>query len=186
MKPGSTSKGKTVINSGSPQPGEPVYLTIGRVRRPHGVKGEILSELVTEHPENIVAGKKVLIGDSLIPCVISRIRQADKLWLVSFEGYDDCQMVEGFRNQQIYIYFKDAAPLPEGSFYHHEIIGMRVFDENEELLGMVSEIVVTGANDVYVVSQDSGAEILIPAIKSVIMKMDRESRSMVVRQQEWL
>lgn len=186
MKDRSSSRRQKEVNPGSPQQGEPVYLTVGRIRRPHGVKGELLTEFITEHPENLTAGKQVLIGNALVPCVISSIRQADKFWLVCFEGYDDCQTVEIFRNQQIFIHIKDAAPLPEGKFYHHEIIGMQVFDENHELLGTVAEVIVTGANDVYVVTDSSGAEILIPAIKSVIINMDRESRSMVVRQQEWL
>lgn len=173
------------LQPGSPQPGEPVYLMIGRLRRPHGVNGELLLELTTEHPEKVKPGLGVYIGENKTPLKIARIRAANKLWLVSFEGYDQIQQVEWFTNQWVYISDKDAAPLPEGRYYHHEIIGMQVFSDQGELLGVVSEIIVTGANDVYVVKSESGTEILLPAIKSVIIEIDREAHRIVARQQEW-
>jgi 16S rRNA processing protein RimM len=171
---------------GSPQTGEPVYLMIGKLRRPHGVRGELWLELVTEHPERIHAGVPVFIGDKKTEVSVSSIHAADKLWLVSFADYNDCQMVEGFRNQRVYIQARQAAPLAAGRYYHHEIIGMKVYTETHDLIGVVDEILVTGANDVYVVKSDDGTEILVPAIKSVIMEIDKEAGCMVVRQQEWL
>ncbi len=171
---------------GSPQPGEPVYLIIGKLRRPHGVKGELSLELTTEHPEKIIAGMTVYVGKKKTAGKIANIRMANKFWLVSFEGYHDCEQVEGFRNQWVYIRRADSAPLPDGRYYHHEIIGMKVYSETGVLLGVVSEILVTGANDVYIVKNEGGAEILLPAIKSVIIEIDREAGRMVVNQQEWL
>lgn len=186
MKSRSTGKRKIEITSGSPQSGEPVYLTIGWLRRPHGLGGEVLSELTPEHLEIVKAGCHVFVGKSLIPCSVDGVRQADKLWLLHFEGYDDSESVVGFRNMEIHIDVKDAAPLAEGQFYHHEIIGMRAFDEKNEFLGTVEEIIVTGANDVYVIRREIGDDVLVPAIKSVVIHMDRDSRSMIVRPQEWL
>ncbi len=171
---------------GSPQPGEPVYLMIGKLRRPHGVKGELWLELTTEHPERIRTGVSILIGEDKTEVKVENIRAADKLWLISFAGYQDCQEVEGFRNQWVFIEAKQAAPLPAGRYYHHEIIGMKVFTETHDLIGVVDEILVTGANDVYVVKNDKGTETLVPAIKSVILEIDKEMGRMIVRQQEWL
>ena len=70
--------------------------------------------------------------------------------------------------------------------YLNEIIGMQVLDESEQSIGAVTEVIVTGANDVYVIRSESGEEVLIPAIKSVILKMDREANLMIIRLQEWL
>lgn len=177
---------KNTSQPGSPQPGEPVYLMIGKLRRPHGVRGELWLELTTEHPENIHDGSTVFIGEKKTAVTIEHIRPADKLWLVSFTDYADCQVVEVFRNQRVYIPAKNAVPLAEGQYYHHEIIGMKVYNESLALLGVVEDILVTGANDVYVVKSENGSEVLVPAIKSVIIEIDRNTGRMVVRLQEWL
>jgi len=105
---------KNTSQPGSPQPGEPVYLMIGKLRRPHGVRGELWLELTTEHPENIHDGSTVFIGEKKTAVTIEHIRPADKLWLVSFTDYADCQVVEVFRNQRVYIPAKNAVPLAEG------------------------------------------------------------------------
>jgi 16S rRNA processing protein RimM len=173
-------------HSGSPQSGEPVYLTIGKLRRPHGVKGEILMEMMTEFSENIKPGIQVLVGIKKKPCTVSSIRQANKLWLVSLLGFEDCESVEIFRNQRIYMDAAQLKPLPVGRFYQHEVIGMQVLDENREVLGEVTDILVTGANDVYVIGTDSGEELLIPAIKSVIISMDRDTNAMIVHPMDWV
>lgn len=173
-------------NSGSPQSGEPVYLTIGKFRRPHGVKGEILMEMVTEFPENIKPGIQVFVGIKKKPCTISSIRQTNKLWLVSLFGFEDCESVEIFRNQWVYMDAEQLKPLPAGLFYQHEVIGMQVLDENRQRLGKVTEILVTGANDVYVIGTDSGEELLIPAIKSVIISMDRDTNTMILHPIDWI
>lgn len=174
------------IQPGSPQPGEPVYLMIGKLRRPHGVKGELSLELTSEQPEKITSGMSVFIGKKKLAVKISQLRSANKFWLVSFEGYEDCEHVDGFRNQFLYTRTEDSPPLPTGRYYHHEIIGLKVYSETHEPLGVVSEILVTGANDVYVVRNENGSEVLLPAIKSVILEIDRGAGIMLVNQQEWL
>lgn len=171
---------------GSPQPGEPVYLMIGRLRRSHGINGDLLLELLTEFPERIKPGVTIHIGSAKTSVIISNIRLANKLYIVSFKGYESEQVVKQFSNQWIYIRTADAAPLPEGRYYHHEIVGLRVLTEKRELLGEISEIMVTGANDVYVIKDQNGGESLIPAIKSVIVKYDLEAGEVIIRQQEWL
>ena len=66
--------------------------------------------------------------------------------------------------------------LPEGEFYYHELQGLSVVDENGGSLGKVTEILQTGANDVYVVTNNAGREILLPAIAEVILNVDLESK----------
>jgi 16S rRNA processing protein RimM len=77
-----------------------------------------------------------------------------------------------YRNQWVFIKKKDAPPLPKGQHYKHELYGLKVVDENDNPLGELVEIIETGANDVYVVRNDSGKEILLPAIPSVILDLD--------------
>jgi 16S rRNA processing protein RimM len=76
--------------------------------------------------------------------------------------------------------------LPEGKIYQHELFGFKVVDENENLLGELVEIIVTGANDVYVIKNEAGKELLLPAIPSVILDLDPERRLMRVHLLEGL
>ncbi len=185
MKPASSDKSRKTIKPGSPQTGEPVYLTIGKLRRTHGVRGEIIMDALTDFPETITTGMTVYIGAHHKQQIISSVRPADKTLLIAFEGFDDCDKVGIFRNQFVFIKTKDAAPLEEGKFYHHEVIGMEVIDENGAHIGKISEIINTGANDVYVIQPESGVEILIPAIKSIVLEIDKNTGKMRVRIPEW-
>ncbi|MEO7838823.1 MAG: ribosome maturation factor RimM, partial [Anaerolineales bacterium] len=100
--------------------------------------------------------------------------------LVKFKGIETPENAGLFRNQWVYIQAKDASPLPEGQLYRHELIGFRVVDETDNVLGELTEILETGANDVYVVKDQAGKELLLPAIPSVILDLDAERRLMRV------
>lgn len=185
MKPLTSKRSEKFPKTGSPQTGEPVYLTIGKLRRTHGVQGEIIMDALTDVPETITAGLVVFVGGHHKEVKIKSVRQADKSYLVAFEGYDDCDQVGIFRNQYVFIKTKDAAPLEVGKYYQHEVIGMEVVDESGSHIGKVAEIISTGANDVYVILPESGEEILIPAIKAVILEIDAVKKKMKVRLPEW-
>lgn len=171
--------------SGSPQSGGPVFLTIGKLQRTHGVKGEIVMDILTDFPERISSGNTVYIGQKHMEYTIASIRPTSDKLLVSFNGFTDCDQVSILRNQYIYIKTEDANLLPEGEFYHHEIIGMQVFDESGTNIGSIKEILVTGANDVYVITGQAEEEILLPAIRSAVISIERQSRKMVVKLPEW-
>ncbi|HCS40604.1 MAG TPA: 16S rRNA processing protein RimM [Anaerolineaceae bacterium] len=170
---------------GSPQSGGPVFLTIGKLQRTHGVKGEIVMELMTDFPEKILPGNIVFIGSKQQPYEIASVRPAADKMLISFKGFNDCDQVSILRNQVVSIKTEDANQLPEGEFYHHEIIGMTVVEEDGKLVGSIEEILVTGANDVYIIKNENGEELLLPAIKDAVRSIDRRSRKMVVKLPEW-
>jgi len=180
-----SSNKKPIQKTGSPQSGGPAYLTIGKLQRTHGVKGEIVMQIMTDFPEKIVKGKVVFIGARHVEYVVRSVRATDQKLLVSFEGLNDCDQVAILRNQVVTIKTEDANQLPEGEFYHHELIGMKVCEENGTLVGTVQEILVTGANDVYVVQQADGGEVLIPAIRDVILNIDSKNGRMTVKLPEW-
>ena len=85
-----------------------------------------------------------------------------------------------FRNQWVYVKAADVPPLPEGQYYKYELIGLDVVDDQGNALGKLNEILETGANDVYVVKNESGKEILLPAIPPVILDVDMGQRVMKV------
>ena len=87
-----------------------------------------------------------------------------------------------FTNTLVHVKADKLPDLPDGEYYHHEIIGMKVLLESGEVLGTVKEIVETGANDVYVVTSVTGdkKEILIPAIDEVLLEIDVSSKQMKI------
>jgi 16S rRNA processing protein RimM len=171
--------------SGSPA-GEPVYLVIGYLRRAHGVRGEIIMDLHTDFPERIRSGRKVLIGENYQPFTLDTVRPHSDGLLVSIRGVGTPEEVGKYRNQWVYVKASDVPPLPEGKHYQYELIDLDVVDENGNPLGKLVEILETGANDVYVVQDDSGKEILLPAIPSVIMDLDMSQRTLRVHLLEGL
>jgi 16S rRNA processing protein RimM len=163
--------------SGSPDPGEPEFLAVGQLRRPHGVRGEILMSVWTEYPERLVPGAMVYVGDGQIPVHIRSVRWHRDDMLIAFEGYLTRETVGLFRNQILMVHAADLPPLEDGEFYLHQLIGMIVVDDQAgTILGAITEIIETGANDVYIVRNESGSEILLPAIDPVILDIDIEKR----------
>ena len=170
---------------GSPD-GEPVYLVVGFLRRAHGVKGEMIMDLHTDFPERLQGGRKLFVGDAHRSLTLTGARSHAKGMLVKFKGVETPEDTIPLRNQWIYVKASDVPALPEGQIYQHELFGFKVMDENENLLGELVEIIETGANDVYVVRDESGKEILLPAIPSVIMEVDPIRRSLRVHLLEGL
>ncbi len=138
-------------------------------------------EVITDFPERITKGTSLYIGEEHLRVEVSGRRMHSRGMLISFVGYQTPQEVERFRNQWVYVSSSDRPKLPEGEYYHHEIIGLTVEDEAGEVLGVVKAILETGANDVYVVQAASGKEILIPAITSIVLEINLEQNKMLVR-----
>jgi 16S rRNA processing protein RimM len=166
--------------AGSPAAGEPDFLAVGKVRRPHGVAGDVLVEIYTDFPERFQPGATVYAGENHVPMVISRQRSHNDGLLLAFIGFSTPEEVSRFRNQILYIKGTEAIELPDGEYYFHDLLGLSVADESGEPLGEVTEIMETGANDVYVVTNKAGRELLLPAISEVIREVDLVSKSMKV------
>jgi len=170
---------RKTIPSGSP-PGEPEYLVIGFLRRPHGVKGEILMDLHTDFPERLKIGRTLFLGDAHTPAVLTGARSQGAAMLVQLQGVGTPEAAGKLRNTWVSVRRSDVPGLPAGQIYQHDLIGLSVVDEESVPLGRITEIIETGANDVYVVTPDKGAELLLPAIPSVILDLDLAARRMRV------
>jgi 16S rRNA processing protein RimM len=171
--------------SGSPN-GGPLYLSLGFLRRPHGVRGEIIMDLHTDFPERLRKGRKLFVGEDHKPMSLEAIRPHGKGMLIKLKTIDTPEAAGQFRNQWVYAAMKDLPPLAEGQHYQHELLGIEVIDDNGNPLGKLVEIIETGANDVYVVKDDSGKEILLPNIPSVVLDLDFDRRIMKVHLLEGL
>lgn len=172
--------GKKEQTSGSPNAGEPAFLAAGKLRRPHGVHGELVMELYTDFPERLHPRLIVYLGENHLRMTLRSVRVHNEGMLVGFDGIDTPEDAGRFRNQVMYTSTKNLPDLTEGSYYFHQLIGVNVVDENGDLLGKLTEIIETGANDVYTVTGADGRELLLPAIPDVILGVDLKTRIMRV------
>lgn len=167
--------GKKAGTPGSPTGGEPVYLAVGRLRRPHGLNGDLLMELYTDFPERLQPGTTLYLGEDYTPLTIARVRPHNDGLILGFKDVDTPEAAGRYRTLLVSVPAKDRPPLPQGEYYHHQLIGLRVETDEGKTLGLLAEIIVTGANDVYVVSDEAGRELLLPAIEQVILGINRDA-----------
>ena len=173
------------LDTGSQPSSEPAFLILGKLRRPHGLYGEIPLELHTKMHELLSAGNVVYIGENHQPYEIERTRWKLPFLLLKFQEISDRTAVSQLTNQLLYIKTTQLKSLPKGEFYLHELIGLGVFEDSGHYLGVLEEILETGANDVYLIRDDTGKETLIPATTNMIQRIDMEEGRMVVSRMEW-
>ena len=157
--------------SGSPT-GEPVYLIVGFIRRPHGIHGELIMDIHTEFPERLGPGLKVYLGEKHQAMEFASTRLHGKAMLVSFRSLDSPEKAGYLRNSWVYVTAADRPTLPDDGVYQHQILGMRVVTDNDQELGKLVDIFDTGANSVYVVRTPKEKDILLPAIPDVILDIN--------------
>ncbi len=158
---------------------EPQYLAVGRVAAAHGVRGEVEVEVHTDFPQRFAPGARFLAGERKEALVVENVRPHKKRLLIKFETVDDRTRAERLRGEWLYVPIEEAWPLGEDEYYEHQIIGLEVWTDEGEYLGLVDHIIYTGANDVYVVQGPRG-EVLLPAIRDVILDIDLEAERMTV------
>jgi len=164
---------------------EPGFVVVGQLRRAHGVRGEMVMQLLTDFPERIVPQKVVYLGDAHEPIKLRTVRGHDRYLLVSFEGRYDPDAVSDLRNAVLSVRIDTLPELPEGQYYHHQLIGLTVVNQTGQTLGTLRDILETGSNDVYVVVAEDGKETLLPALQDVILGVDLEKKEMRVHPPEW-
>ncbi len=160
-------------------------LAVGRVIRPHGVRGELLVDTLTDFPEHLAAVDTVYLGEAAEPHVLESARVHRTQLIIRLGDCCDRDCAEQYRQQLVQIAGEAAAPLPAGRYYHHQLIGCRVVADTGEELGQLMDVLVTGANDVYVVSTPAG-ELLLPAISTVILSIDIDAQLITAHVMEGL
>lgn len=165
----------------SPTAGEPAFLVVGKIRRPHGVHGDVVVEIYTDFPDRLVPKKSIFLGEQHVKLIIARRRLHNEGLLLGFEGISSPEQAGLYRNQILSIIASETPELPGGRYYFHELLDLHVIDELGNTLGTLTEILETGANDVYVVTSPNGHELLLPAIPEVVLNVDQETKKITVR-----
>lgn len=165
-----------------------MLITIGKVQKTHGVKGEIKIGPLTDHPERFSDLRRVYLtsarGESR-ECAVRSVRYMDGTPVLSLKGYDDPETARELNGWLVQVPQEETVPLPEGQYYWFELIGMEVLTESGEKLGTIVDIFETGSNDVYVMKAGK-REVYLPATKEVIRQIDRAAKRMVIHVMEGL
>ena len=157
-------------------------VAVGRFTRPHGIRGELVFLPYVSEMELLpdLTERKVRLHHGSAPertCTILGCRTAHNRVLMQVQGLRDPSEADRLRDYEIHIPRGWFPPLPSGEYYWFEIEGLTVYAGNGLAMGVVTDIIHTGSNDVYVVSQD-GQETLVPALKDVVSAIDLERGAM--------
>ena len=153
------------------------FLTIGQILAPWGVKGKLKVKVVTDFPQRFAPSSKIYINRQ--PMTIDSAEWHKGKVIIKLNQIDTIEAAQRLRGQPIEIHHRQLYPLPEGQYYHFQLIGLEVWTTQGELLGNITEILTAESNDNYVVSGDKG-EILIPAIEDVVKSIDLDSRRITI------
>lgn len=165
---------------------EPRFITVGQIIKPHGVRGEVAVEILTDFPGRFALLEEVYLDeDNPRPVPLESVRFHKGRALLKLGGWDDRTAAETLRNEMILVPIDEAMPLDPDQYYQEDLIGLEVWTTDDEYLGDVADILETGANDVFIVHGDRG-EILLPAIEDVVQWIDLEENRMVVELMEGL
>lgn len=164
----------------------PDYLVIGEILRPHGVIGELRTRVLTQHPEHLQELDSVYLAkDPESPKVtqyaVEKVRMHQGYALFKFKGINDRDAADKLRQLFVMVATQDAVPLEEGEFYLYQLIGLNVQTEDGQILGKLTEVLETGANDVYIVESPHYGEVLIPATDETILETDIEAGFITVK-----
>lgn len=158
------------------------FLEIGQIVNSYGLKGQMKIVPFTDDITRYNELKTIYIEvkKQLKEYKIEQIKYHKNNVLIKLEGIDDINDTEQFKNCFVKIDRKNAVKLPEDTYFIVDLIGTEVFTEENVLLGKIVDVFPTGSNDVYVVKDELGKQILLPAISQVIKKVDISNKKMIV------
>ncbi len=158
------------------------YVCIGAIIGTHGVNGEVKVLPLTDFPERFkkLEQMKLETPTGILSLTVENVRLTAKSILVKFTEIASKEAAAQLKKCRILVDEQDVYPLPEGVYYHFQLKGLRVYDKEIGYIGVLNDIIETGANDVYVLDSPKWGEVLIPAIKQVIKTIDLDEGSILV------
>lgn len=168
-----TSTSETTEGDGKEEP-----VLVGRILRPHGVRGALIVESLTDNPERFAPGARLFArreGESPRAVVVAAAHPHARALLVEIEGVGDRDEAERLRGCWLEIPAGEVPPAPAGSFYHYELIGCRCYDRDAGDLGEVVELLEDGGGLLLLVA-GAGGRLLIPFVERFLVRVDRERR----------
>lgn len=155
---------------------------VGVITSPHGVLGEVKVYPTTDDPRRFKRLKEVTMacGKEERQVEIEHVKFSKQMVILKLKGFDNRDAVEKLRQCSLYVPRENAVRLQKDEYYIADLIGMQVVDEENREIGQIQDVMVTGANDVYVIRMQDGGELLLPAIKECILNVQVEEGVMKV------
>jgi 16S rRNA processing protein RimM len=167
---------------------QPTLIAIARIARTRGIRGEVLADLYTDFPDRFHLLREVWLesddGHRQLMALEDSWEYKGRI-VVKFAGIDDIGLAEAFVGFWIKIPADQAMPLPEGTYYDHDLVGCFVQDTRGNRIGIVSEVLHLGGNSCLVV-KNPGQEILIPAVESICVRISTREKQILVDPPEGL
>lgn len=157
-------------------------LQVGVITQTHGIKGEVKVFPTTDDVRRFKKLKETILdtGKEKITLEIESVKFFKQFVILKFKGIDNINDVEKYRQKNLYVTRENAVRLRRDEYFIADLIDIEVYEEDDKLLGVLKNVIETGANDVYEIEMTDGREVLIPAIKECILSVDVEARKMVV------
>lgn len=157
-------------------------LQVGIITSTHGIRGEVKVFPTTDDVNRFKKLKQVILdtGKEKIDLEIAGVKFFKNMVILKFKGIDDINDVQKYCKMSLFVTRENAVRLEKDEYFIADLIGLTVLSDEEEILGTMKDVLQTGANDVYVVKQEDGEELLIPAIKQCVKEVDIEAGRIVV------
>ena len=157
-------------------------LQVGVIITTHGIRGEVKVFPTTDDPKRFLDLKNVILDDgkTTLDLEIQNVKFFKNLVILKFKGIDNINDIEKYKKAGLYVTREDAVELEEDEYFIADLIGMDVISDEGEQLGTISDVLQTGANDVYVISSKGQKDLLLPAIHECVLDVNVEERTMKV------
>lgn len=157
-------------------------LQVGAITQPHGLRGEVKVFPTTDDVNRFKKLKEVVLdtGKEKITLEIEIVKFFKKYVILKFKGFDDISDIERYKGKSLYVTRENAVKLGKDEYFIADLIDMQVYDENDTYVGILKNVIETGANDVYEIKLEDGRDLLLPAIRQCILDVDMEERRMKV------
>lgn len=153
------------------------FFKVGVITTTHGVRGEVKVFPTTDDARRFKRLKEVILdtGKEQLTLEIESVKFFKQFVILKFKGIDNINDVEKYRQKELFVPRKNAVRLSKDEYFIADLIGLKVLDEQEQEIGVMEDVMETGANDVYVIRMNDGRELLLPAIKQCVLQVDVES-----------
>ena len=153
-------------------------LQVGVISSTHGIRGEVKVFPTTDDPNRFKKLKQVILdtGREQKDLEIEGVKFFKQFVILKFKGIDNINDIEKYKGKSLYVTREHAVKLKKDEYFIADLIGLRAIDEEGEAFGTISDVIQTGANDVYVVTTKQGEEVMIPAIKDCILEVSVEEQ----------
>lgn len=157
-------------------------LQVGVITQTHGIKGEVKVFPTTDDVGRFKKLKEVIMdnGRERLHLEIEGVKFFKQYAILKFKGYDSINDIEKYKSAKLYVTRDKAVKLKKDEYFIADLIDMEVVTEDGEYFGRMKDVLVTGANDVYVVTREDGTEVLLPAIKQCVKSVDMDQGRITV------